>query len=168
MSSTQDIYLLDANVFIEAAKHYYGFDLVPSFWRELVDKGREGRIISIDKVKAELDDKEDILKQWAGDDFAQWFEMTNTKDVLVAYKKVMEWIEESDFSDKAKKDFTNKNKADAWIVAYAMTRGCVVVTHEQFKPGIKRKVPIPNACRKFGVKSINTFQMLHDLDITLG
>ena len=168
MSSTQDTYLLDANVFIEAAKHYYGFDLVPSFWRELVDKGREGRIISIDKVKAELDDKEDILKQWAGDDFVQWFEVTNTIDVVVAYKKIMEWIEKSDFSDKAKKDFTNKNKADAWIVAYAMTRGYVVVTHEQFKPGIKRKVPIPNACRKFRVKSINTFQMLHDLDVTLG
>ena len=41
MSSLQEIYLLDANVFIEAAKHYYAFDLVGSFWNELVNKAEE-------------------------------------------------------------------------------------------------------------------------------
>lgn len=74
MSSSQDMYLLDANVFIEAAKHYYAFDLVPSFWEELVNNARKARILSIDKVKAELDNKEDELKQWANSDFVQWFE----------------------------------------------------------------------------------------------
>ena len=168
MSNAQDVYLLDANVFIEAAKHYYAFDLVPSFWEELVNKAREGRIPSIDKVKAELDGKEDMLKEWANDNFVQWFEVTYTEDVLKEYGKAMKWIEASDFRDKAKKDFTNKDKADAWIMACAMAREYVVVTHEQFKPGIRRKVPIPNACRKFGVRSLDTFEMLRELDITLG
>ena len=50
MSSSQGIYLLDTNVFIEAAKHYYAFDLVGSFWKELVSKAKEGRIESIDQA----------------------------------------------------------------------------------------------------------------------
>ena len=54
MSSSQGIYLLDTNVFIEAAKHYYAFDLVGSFWKELVSKAEEeeeeGCIESIDQA----------------------------------------------------------------------------------------------------------------------
>ena len=41
MSSSQGIYLLDVNVFIEAANRYYAFDLVGSFWKELVNKAEE-------------------------------------------------------------------------------------------------------------------------------
>lgn len=167
MSSTRDIYLLDTNVFIEAAKHYYAFDLAPTFWEELVSNAREGRILSIDKVKAELDDKEDRLKQWANDDFAQWFEPVYATDVLKEYNKIMKWVEVGNFKDKAKKDFTMQNKADAWIVAYAKAKGCEVVTHEQYRLGIRRKIPIPNVCRVFAVRSLDTFQMLRELGIQL-
>lgn len=167
MSDTRNIYLLDTNVFIESAKHYYAFDLAPSFWRELVSNAKKGRIFSIDKVKAELDDKDDRLRQWADNDFAPWFKPVYATDVLEEYDKIMKWIEVSDFKDKAKKDFTNQNKADAWIVAYAKARGYKVVTHEQYRPGIKRKIQIPNVCRIFGVQSLNTFQMLRELGIQL-
>ena len=141
MSSAMDVYLLDANVFIEAAKHYYAFDIVPSFWNELVNKAGDGRILSIDKVQAELNDKDDNLKEWANDNFTQWFEPTYTEDILREYERVMKWIEASDFKEKAKKDFTNK--ADAWVVACAMAREYTVITHEQFRPGIKRSVSHP-------------------------
>ena len=138
------------------------------FGKNLLTKQERERILSIDKVKAELDGKEDMLKEWANDNFAQWFEVTYTEDVLKEYGKAMKWIEASDFRDKAKKDFTSKDNADAWIIACAMAREYVVVTHEQFKPGIRRKVPIPNVCRKFGVRSLDTFEMLRGLGITLG
>ena len=39
-------YLLDANVFIEAKKRYYGFDFCPGFWQWLVVKNQEGKIFS--------------------------------------------------------------------------------------------------------------------------
>lgn len=84
------------------------------------------------------------------------------------YGKIMKWVEAANFKDKAKKDFTSQNKADAWIVAYAMAKGCVVVTHEQYRPGIRRKIPIPNVCKTFNIRSMDTFQMLRELDIQLG
>lgn len=167
MSNTQNPYLLDTNVFIEAAKHYYAFDLAPSFWEELVSNAKKGCILSIDKVKAELDEKEDRPKQWTNDDFVQWFEPVYATDVLGEYDKIMKWVEESDFVDKAKKDFADYNKADAWIVAYAKAKGCVVVTHEKYRPGRKHKIQIPNACEIFGVRSVDTFQMLRELGIQL-
>lgn len=168
MSSSQDIYLLDTNVFIEAAKHYYAFDLAPSLWESLVNNARKGRILSIDKVKVELDDKEDRLKQWANSDFAQWFEPVHVTDVLEEYDKTMKWVESTDFMDKAKKDFSDQSKADAWIIAYAKARGCVGVTHEQYKPGKRRTIQISVVCKEFNIRSVNTFQMLRELDIQLG
>ena len=80
----------------------------------------------------------------------------------------MRWADDGDFSDKAKKDFADQSKADAWIVAYAMTKRCVVVTHEQYEPDAKRRVLIPNVCHAFGIRYLNTFQMLRELNITLG
>lgn len=49
--SVSSQYLLDANVFIEAARRYYAFDLVPSFWNKLVSLASNGDILSIDRVK---------------------------------------------------------------------------------------------------------------------
>ena len=168
MSSSQGIYLLDANVFIEAANRYYAFDLVGSFWKELVNKAEEGRIESIDKVKSEINDKEDQLQEWADSDFLPWFMATGQADVLTTYGKIMRWTDDGVFSDKAKKDFADQSKADAWIVAYAMAKRRVVVTHEQYEPNAKRRVLIPNVCHMFGIRYLNTFQMLRELNITLG
>ena len=124
MSSSHGIYLLDANVFIEAAKRYYAFDLVGSFWKELVSKAKKGRIESIDKVKLEINNKEDKLQEWAESDFLSWFRTTGQADVLNAYGKIMHRADNGVFYDKAKKDFADQNKADAWIVAYAMAEPC--------------------------------------------
>lgn len=167
MSSFPDIYILDANVFIESAKRYYAFDLAPSFWDRLVNQASEGHIRSIDKVKTELDAKEDRLKDWANSHFTKWFQSTHDIDVLSVYQAIMKWVETSDFRDKAKKDFTRTNTADAWIVAYAKAKRCIVVTDEQYDPDIRRKILIPNVCELFGIKCMNTFQMLRELNITL-
>lgn len=44
------IYLLDANVFIEAAQGYYAFELAPGFWQALLYHAVNGRIQSIDRA----------------------------------------------------------------------------------------------------------------------
>ncbi len=54
-------YVLDANVFIEAARRYYAFDLVPRFWESLIHHAAKGRIESIDRVKQELDKGKDEI-----------------------------------------------------------------------------------------------------------
>jgi len=32
----RSVYVLDANVFIEAARRYYAFDIAPKFWDTLI------------------------------------------------------------------------------------------------------------------------------------
>jgi len=57
-------YLLDANVFIEAKNRYYGFDIVPSFWKWLDRKQISCEIASILPVYNELAQGDDDLSNW--------------------------------------------------------------------------------------------------------
>lgn len=86
-------YILDTNVFIEAARRYYALDIAPGFWDALISIASEGRILSIDKVKVEIDYGNDALKDWADGSFHQWFVSTDQDDVLYAYASVMQWAQ---------------------------------------------------------------------------
>ena len=48
------IYVLDANVFIDAAKRYYAFDIAPGFWDSLALLAQIGSVRSIDRVYQEF------------------------------------------------------------------------------------------------------------------
>lgn len=54
---------------------------------------------------------------------------------------------------------------DAWLIAFAIAKGCTVVTLEKRESHAKRRVPIPNVCEAFGVRYIDTFQLLRELQI---
>lgn len=161
------IYVLDANVFIEAANRHYAFDLAPAFWRALLRHAAAGRVCSIDRVKHELVHGNDELAKWAKDKFHGWFAATDQSDVIGVYREIMAWVQrQGQFLDGAKAEFAKG--ADGWLIAYAKVHGCIVVTHERFIPDAKKRVPIPNVCRAFGVLTIDTFDMLRRLEVRLG
>lgn len=58
--------------------------------------------------------------------------------------------------------------ADSWLIAMAKAYQYTIVTHEEYKSDIKRKIPIPNVCRAFDIPYINTFEMLRRLGVRLG
>jgi len=162
------IYLLDANVFMEAARRYYAFDLAPSFWQALIDHAGKGRVLSIDRVKAEIDRGGDRLRDWASSDFHQSFRSTGEPDVIESYRQIMAWAySQSQFTDAAKAEFARADNADAWVVAYAKAKRCLVVTHEQFDPNVRARIPTPNVCQAFSVQYVDTFKMLRDLGVRL-
>lgn len=164
----QSQYVLDSNVFMEAARRYYAFDIAPAFWHGLVAHAGNGRVCSIDRVKDEIDRGNDELKEWANSDFHSWFATTDQADVISAYGRIMVFVNGQDqYTDAAKADFSRVDNADAWIVAYALAKGHCVVTHEQFDPNARAKVPMPNVCRPLSVPWTDTFQMLRDLGIRL-
>ena len=75
---------------------------------------------------------------------------------------MMNWVySQSQFTDAAKTEFASV--ADGWVIAYAAVNGMVVVTHEQYAPDARRKVPMPNVCIEFDVAYVDTFAMLRDL-----
>ena len=93
-------------MFIEAARRYYAFDLVPQFWTTLIAQAKAGRVRSVDRVKAELDKGKDLLANWANSQFAQWFAETSDSDVLHAYGEVMVWGQgQAQFTNAAKAEF---------------------------------------------------------------
>jgi len=157
-------YVLDANVLIEAARHYYAFDLAPRFWESLVSHADDGRIQSIDKVKAELERGKNGLAEWVKRDFDGAFASTDDTDVIQVFSEIMTWVNGQDqFSNAAEAAFAGG--ADGWLVAYAKMKGYVVVTHEVLAPDVRRKVPIPNVCKEFDVEYIDTFEMLRRLGV---
>jgi hypothetical protein len=119
-------------------------------------------------VKDEIDRGKDDLTQWANNDFRVWFESTNDADVLAAYGEVIQWAKmQSQYTSAAKREFAEAENADAWVVAYAKAKGCVVVTQETSAPKSKRKIKVPDVCNAFGVMWIDTFVMMRRLGIRL-
>lgn len=159
-------FVLDANVFIEAQKRYYSFDICPGFWSALSRQHEASRVCSLDKIKDELTDAE--LSAWAKDEApATFFKKSRDKKVVDAYTNIMEWVDENpQYSRAAKSDFAGG--ADGWLIAFGYVNNRIVVTHESFDAYIKKKVKIPNVCRQFDVKSCDTFQMLQELGEQFG
>ncbi len=165
-------YLLDANVFIEAKNRYYGFNLCPGYWTALIAEHNNGRVLSIDRVRDELvtvrnevDDEPDPLSDWAKNKVPDgFFKKTQDQAVINAFQGMVTWVNsEAQFTSAAKSEFASA--ADGWLVAYARVNGLVVVTHEEFAPDVKKKVPIPNVCLVFNVEYVTTFEMLQDLNV---
>src|SRR5438876_1428039 len=148
-------YILDANIFIQAHRTYYGFDLCPGFWLALSHHNEAKRIFSIDKIRTELLQLNDQLSDWvrnrAPDTF---FKGTADKAVADAFRHMENWVQnEPQFTSEAKAGFASV--ADGWVIAYAKANGLVVVSHEEYAPEARKKVPIPNVCLEFGVTYCN-------------
>ncbi len=162
-------YLLDSDVFIQAARQYYAFDLVPAFWQALVDLASNGSLLSIDRVRDELEQGKDELAEWADQTFRPLFASTNESDVLQIYGRIMQWAQaQPQYSAAAKAEFADVNNADPWLVAYALAKQYIVVTQEQPHPDSRRKIFIPDVCQAFGVPFTGSFAMLRALGVRLG
>lgn len=70
------------------------------------------------------------------------------------------------FFDYAKVQFADV--ADSWLVAYAKAYNCIVVTLEEYSKDKRNRILIPNVCKAFGIPYVNTFEMLRQLNASLG
>jgi hypothetical protein len=160
------VYLLDTNVFVEAHRRYYALDLCPGFWDCLAHYCQETRLLSIDRVKDEITGG-DALAIWAKQAPDALFVSTAQQAVVGRYGEVMAWVHGNpQFRPEAKAEFARG--ADGWVIAYAEVHGLTLVTHEAFDPSVRKKVPIPNVCRQFGVPTEDTFSMLRRLEVQFG
>ncbi|MEM4218209.1 MAG: DUF4411 family protein [Candidatus Methanomethylicaceae archaeon] len=160
-------YVLDTSVFTQAARSYYHFAIAPGFWKALVQKARAGTLLSIDRVKAEIDKGQDDLKKWVNSHF-HYFQSTNDQTIVAAYRQVIQWATaQNQYTPAAKTHFADNDNADAWVVAYARAKNCVVVTQEAPAPQARHKIKLPDVCRGFNVQCIDTFEMMRRLRIRL-
>lgn len=61
--NTNYLFAPDANVFIEAARRYYAFDIAPSFWKALIVHTKKQHIITIDRIIREIKQGNDELAE---------------------------------------------------------------------------------------------------------
>ena len=158
-----ETYSLDSDVLMTAAREYYAFDLVPAFWNSLIDQAKLRRVLSIDRVKREIEQGKGELAAWANKHFHQFFESTASEDVLESFSHVMNWVQgERRFKDSEKARFAEG--ADGWLIAHAMVGGHTIVTLERPQPK-SMKVKIPDAAAQFSVTCVPTYEMLRKLGI---
>lgn len=150
-------YLLDANVFIEAKKNYYQFDLCPGFWDWLIRENGTGKILSHDCILEELVGYGDKLSEWARNRGHAFFVKMDlaTSESLQA---VANWVASQPFKDRAKRDFLGG--ADPILIACGLGHGYTIVSHEVHVQGQLNKVKIPTVCQALNVKCMTPFQML--------
>lgn len=164
-----EIYVVDSNFFIEAHRSSYPLDVALSFWNKVKQLAVEGKIISIDKVKNELYDKNDALESWCKANLPNAFFKDST-EVLVAYREVTTWaISKSEhYRTNAINEFLSADEADAFLVAYALTNPDerIIVTHEISQPEIKRKIKIPESCNALNVRYVKVMDMFRQLSET--
>jgi hypothetical protein len=160
------VYVLDSNFFIQAHRFHYPIDVAAGFWNKVRQLAHEGRVISIDKVKRELYDKNDALEEWCRGNLPDDF-FKDTSVVMASYSQVSAWAvsRSGHYLPNALNEFLDAEEADAFLVAYCLAdpTSKFVVTQEVSEPNRQNKIKIPEACIALNVPYVNTIQMFRQL-----
>ena len=153
-------YCLDSNVFIQAKNGPYGFDIVPAFWDWIDLQVQQDNLITSSEVYKEILDGEDELSDWFK--YRKDSELFITPNIKVQeiYQNIADYVS-ANYEVAHYQPFLTK--ADPWVIALAKHFEAVVVTLEVLVSPASKQVKIPNICKQFGLKYINTYQMLRDL-----
>lgn len=149
------MYLLDANVFIEAKNRHFGFDICPGFWEWLVLRHQAGTIASIEAVRDELLRGKDDLTTWS-QHLAPSFFLAPDPTSVPHMAALSIWASKGSYLPVAIAEFLAS--ADYLLAAQAMGAGHVVVTHEVSNPASRRRIMLPDACAHLGVETIGAYE----------
>ena len=152
-------YLLDANVFIEAANRYYATDICPGFWVWMEQAMSDETIVSTHRVRDELLGRQDDLASWTERQPPSFF-LNIDAGALPHLATLASWVQQQRYRPSAIQEFLDST--DYYLIATAMSTGHVIVTHEKPSDGQKR-VKIPEPCIANSVEYVNTFTMLRRL-----
>lgn len=157
-----EIFIVDSNFFIEAHRVNYPIDIAQSFWNKVKQLADNGKLISIDKVKEELYDKNDALEHWCKENLPKNF-FKDTSETISQYSVVTQWVvsKNTHYLPQAINEFLDANEADAFLIAYALAnkKFRLIVTQELSEPNRKNKVKIPDCCNELNIRYMNTIQM---------
>lgn len=157
------LYLLDANVLIDANRDYYPLERVPEFWNWLHHAAAAGNL----KVPREIYDE---ITAGNGD-LVDWLKQSYIKQNLIfdedpepdLVDRVVSRGYAADLSDLE----VNKLGRDPFLIAYALAKPDErwVITNEASKPNRQRaNRHIPDVCKTLHVNCDNTFALIRMLD----
>lgn len=161
------LYLLDANVLIDANRDYYPISRVQEFWDWLVYMGEQGR------VKIPIEVYEEIKEGNDKDDLAIWTKKNKTETALLFNEEVdvslVSKVTDEGYAADLTDDEVEEIGRDPFLIAYALVSSddrCVVTT-ERSKPKRQRaNRHVPDVCNDFGIKYCDTFEFVRELNFS--
>lgn len=161
MKSEEQKYCLDANVLIEAWQKYYSPKFFPGYWDLLNELGNQNRIFLPQAVADEITKTDDELSKW----------LSTSKIPIQAINEsialALRSIYDANPDHKLLVDNTRQRSlADPWLIAHAINGNACVVTKENLETAANSKrIKIPNVCNNMGVRWINDFQFVEELNL---
>ncbi len=161
MSTKANKYCFDANVLIQAWQKYYNPKFCPDYWKILTELGKSEKIFIPELVYEEIIRTEDDLSKWL-------------KGSKIPLKKISEGVtaclQEIYAANPIHKNLVDNTKArslaDPWVIAHALHENASVVTKEEKVTALNStRIKIPNVCDNMGIRWINDFQFIDELDI---
>ena len=164
------LFLLDANVLIDAHNKYYAIDMVPEFWDWLLHCA-EHHLLAMpleifEEVRGGADAKTDLLNSWSHRD--------DVEELLVLREEIDSDLLASVMAAYATNlDDTEIEQLgrDPFLIAYGLAdpAGRYVVSNEISKPSkLRANRKVPDVCRSVGVPCCDTFAMLRQLGFRTG
>ena len=167
------IYLLDANTLIDAKRDYFEFERVPEFWEWLEHQGAKGNI----KIPIEIYEEFEEARKADGkrDELAEWAANPEVRDALLLDEEadptlVSRVIVEGYCPDPTDQEIETMGR-DPFLLAHALADPAnrTIVTTEVSKPRKQRaNRKIPDVGRDLGIRCVNNFQLLRELDFKTG
>lgn len=169
----QEKLLIDANALITPHLQYYPFDLAPSFWQQLENSIKDGTVVVLDIVKAEVLQGTDSLRDWM--EALEIGELIDRRrpEILAKYSQVLTHLQTNPcYQEAALREWSKASVADPWIVATAAAYGYTIITLEKPILGLSPKAPtkkpkIPDVARALSVQTQDLFYLMRKLNFRL-
>ena len=159
------IYLLDANVLIDANRDYYPIERIPEFWEWLEHMGNTGQVKIPIEIYEEIKDGKDTL--------ANWVKKQEVKSALLfdedAEVSFVSDVIDIGYANDLADDEIEKLGRDPFLIAYALKvkhNRCVVTTEVSKPKRLRANKHVPNVCDILGISWCGTFEFLRVLNFS--
>lgn len=162
------MYLIDANVLMEAHATFYPVDRIPQFWDWLVEQGNAGKIKIPYEIHQEFDGGNGLHVDWINEPNVKAALLLdeNASPALIVRAINDGYQGRSPLFDDVQH---TKYGRDPFLIAYALVAPeRIVVTREVSRRTLKLgSTRLPDACDDCGVQWITDFELYRRLNFTL-
>lgn len=157
------LYLLDANVLIDANRDYYPIQRVPEFWDWLVHVGGSSSVKIPIEIYEEIKDGKDDLSTWSK------IHQTEISLLLAeeADPSLVAHVIDQGYAKDLTDDEVEKIGRDPFLVAFGLASPgqiCVVTTEVSRPKRQRANRHLPDVCADLDVDCYNTFEFVRRLD----
>ncbi len=159
------LYLLDANVLIDANRDYYPLERVPEFWEWLENAAGNGHVKIPLEVYEEIKEGDDELAIWAKQERIKTALRFQEEVEVSLVSRAIDQGYATDLTD----DEVEKIGRDPFLIAYALKDAgnrCVVTTEVSKSSRSRANRHLPDVCRDLGIACYHTFEFLRALNFS--